>query len=114
MRNFKEEIRLTEQETKTVERLLSHEPSCEKNCFGEDEVFSKTARFADGTQMDVKICGVRYDPNAETNLPWTEAVLFNERGGETACSEPSEGYDGEWVLETDEAVYSATVIPFGA
>ena len=110
---FCEKITLTEEETKTVERLLTKEPSCRKNCFGENETFVKTARFPDGIQMDVKICGVEYDPHAETNLPWTEAVLFNERGGEIACSEPSEGYDGEWLLESDGNEYSATVIPFG-
>lgn len=113
MKNLKETIMLNEQETRLVERLLSEEPSCRENCFGEDDAFSKTATFADGTMMDVKVCGVEYDEDAETNLPWTEAVLFNERGSETACSEPSEDYFGEWILEREGILYSATVIPFG-
>ena len=43
--------------------------------------------------MDIKICG------ADATEPWTEAVLFNENGGECCCTDVDEEFFGEWQIE---------------
>lgn len=75
----------------------------------ENETISMTAVFDDGMQADVKCCGCQDEPS------WTEMVLFNERGGEVCCTEPSDMFDGRWTL-TDSATgdeYVVTVIAAG-
>lgn len=76
--------------------------------FNEDCTITKTAKFDDGTEMDIKCCGVRYEEGSD-NSAWTECVLFRN-GSEVFCSEPSEDFLGEWTAETDDARYIANVI----
>ena len=64
----------------------------------EDDTLSKTATFDDGIEIDIKLCGADYD------YPWTEAVLF-ENGSECCCSEPCEGFVGEWQMEYNGDIY---------
>lgn len=74
-----------------------------KDMMGEDDTLVHTARFADGMEMDVKLCG------AQDDTPWTEAVLF-KNGNEVCYSEPGETYDGPWTLEYGGNTYTATVV----
>ena len=74
-----------------------------KDMMGEDDTLVHTARFADGMEMDVKLCGTQDD------TPWTESVLFKD-GSEVCCSEPGETYDGPWTLEYGGNTYTATVV----
>lgn len=74
-----------------------------KDMMGEDDTLVHTARFADGMEMDVKLCG------AQDDTPWTEAVLF-KNGNEVCYSEPAETYDGPWTLEYDGNTYTTTVV----
>lgn len=76
---------------------------------GEDETITYTARFDNGIEMDIKICGVHFKEN-EDNTPWTEAVLF-DHGCEVCCTEPSDSFFGEWELEIDGTVYKVLVTP---
>lgn len=87
--------------------LARTEPRCEDDCFGEDETITHTAIFGNGIEMDIKICGVQFI-EGECNTPFTEAILFKD-GYEVACSEPSEGLDGEWELEYNDVLYQVIV-----
>ena len=69
----------------------------------DETTVSATAVFANGMEMDVKLCG------SDGSAPWTEAVLF-KCGSEVCCSEPSEEYFGEWKLEYDGITYAARVV----
>ena len=84
--------------------LLKHEPKDENENFGIDETISKSVTFDDGCVMDIKCCGVEYEEGT-TNLPWTEAVLFNDKGGEICCSEVSDDFFGDWELEANGNKY---------
>lgn len=74
-----------------------------KDMMGEDDTISETAKYDNGFEMDIKICG------ADNDCPWTEAVLFNEDGAELVCSEVSEGFFGEWELEYDGNIYVVNI-----
>lgn len=94
---------------KRINHYLHDEPRNEEECFGEDDTFVKTAVFYNGYEMDVKCCGVQFR-EGEVNVAWTEAVLFNEKGYEIACSVPSDEYLGDWVLyDNNGNTYIATV-----
>lgn len=69
----------------------------------ENNTVSVTAVFPDGCEMDIKCCGCQSEPS------WTEAVLFNAKGGELCCTDPSDRFAGEWKLEHDETSYIATL-----
>lgn len=84
------------EEAKRIDYLLSHEPKDASECFGEDEIISYTAKYKDGMEMDIKLCGVQYEEGS-SNLPWTEAVLFKD-GTEVSCCEPSDEFFGKWMF----------------
>ncbi len=94
-------------------KLLSTEPKTESDCLGEDETIIKTVDFENEFEMDIKICGVKFK-DGESNLPWAEAVLFKD-GNEVECTEPSDAFDGEWVIEYngDTFIVEVTSSPFG-
>ena len=81
---------------------LNHNPISEDDEYlHEDETIRETAVFSDGTQMDIKCCGVHYDEGA-INTAWTEAVLFKMKGSvaeEVACSEVCDNFTGAWELD---------------
>lgn len=101
-------IKLDSSEVKWIKKALSVEPECESDCMGEDETYSRTVVFDRHMSMDVKLCGVQYNPNASSNLPWTEAVLFRD-GSEIACSEASDDFFGEWTLFDGKDRYTVVV-----
>ena len=76
----------------------------EDECQGEDNTIIYTAKFPDGKEMDVKCCG--YQDGAS----WTEAVLFDERGCQIACSDVGETFDGLWELEANGVRYATEII----
>jgi rubrerythrin len=86
-----------------IYRMLHTQPLDEEHCMGEDETYSETAVFDDGYEVDVKLCGVRYEEGGD-NTPWTEAVLFKD-GCEVTCTDVSDEFFGEWRLETDDETY---------
>ena len=100
-------IYLTKEKLDWINNLLTHEPKTEDDCFGEDETFSVTAKFPDGYEMDVKLCGVQY-LEGQSNLPWTEAVLFFN-GSQVAYTEPAERFEGIWTLNHDGNNYTVLV-----
>lgn len=60
-----------------------------------ETAFCKTVTFANGYQMDIKVC----TDTPEDGTIWSEAVLFTPEGCEVACTEVSDGLLGEWELE---------------
>ena len=90
-----------------VDKYLK-EPENEDECLGEDSAIITTLLFENGFSMDVKCCGVQYEPG-EKNAAWTEAVLFNKEGNEVNCSEIGEEYFGEWALEYEGDKYYGRV-----
>ena len=93
-----------------INYLLAHEPADESECMGEDETLVYTAVFDDNRQVDIKLCGVQYDEDNETNVPWTEAVLFDEKGFELCCTDVGEDFYGSWELEYNGETYKVEVI----
>lgn len=107
--NYYKELCISKEKAKRYKQLLTREPKDRDECFGEDLKISNTIRFEDDTEMDIEICGVQYDEDSESNLPYTQAVLF--RGGHEICyTEPEEEYEGEWILEDDGNTYTVMVI----
>ena len=100
-------IWLPEKTIKWIKDVMTNKPEDESSCFGEDETYSVTARFDDGIEMDIKLCGVQFQED-EDNLPWTEAVLF-KNGTEVMCSEPEDEFFGEWMLTYGQDCYIVNI-----
>lgn len=96
--DYQETITISASESTFINKAMQS-----KDMMGEDDTLVHTARFADGMEMDVKLCGDQDD------TPWTEAVLF-KNGNEVCYSEPGETYDGPWTLEYGGNTYTATVM----
>lgn len=72
---------------------------------GDGSSLSKTAKFSDGFEMDIRCCGGKDDS-------WTEAILYDDTGREVAVTEPCDGFTGCWELKDEDAntVYRAHVM----
>lgn len=72
---------------------------------GDGSSLSKTAKFSDGFEMDIRCCGGKDDS-------WTEAILYDDTGREVAVTEPCDGFTGCWKLKDEDAntVYRAHVM----
>ncbi len=106
---YQKELCISKERADEYRYLLHTEPTNADECFGEDLKFSNTVQFEDGIEMDIELCGVQFDSNNESNLPWTQAVLF--RGGvELGYTEPSDEYEGEWTIEYDDNTYTVIVV----
>lgn len=95
---FERIIKISKKEAEQINRHLTIEPTCADECLGEDIAIVHTAKFKNGIEMDIKCCGVQYEERNESNLAWTEAVLF-KNGYEVCCTEPSDEYLGTWICE---------------
>ena len=108
--NYQKELCISKENAEEYKRLLTVEPTSEDDCFGEDLKISNTVKFEDETEMDIELCGVQFNGLNESNLPYTQAVLF--RGGvELSYTEPSDEYEGEWYCEDgDGNTYTVIVV----
>ena len=77
--------------------------------YGKNYTESHTATFADGMQMDIRLCGSRNDGSGQNPL-WTEAVLFDEDGRQVACTDPETFFFGTWELDYEGVSYRVDVI----
>lgn len=109
MKKKKKTLRVQKKEAEWIEKLLATEPKSEDDCLGEDSTIINTVNFGKGIEMDIKLCGVQYREDEDTNKPWTEAVLF-DNGAEVTCSEPDDEYFQKWELEYDGMIYTANVM----
>ncbi len=107
---FEKKLSIPKETLARYKELLTVEPKTESDCLREDETITKTVTFDNGVEMDVKICGVQFI-EGESNLPWTEAVLF-KNGCEVGCTDTSDTFEGEWELSDDEGnTYKVTIEP---
>lgn len=106
---YKETITIGKRDKEFYDRILNTEPSCEEECFSESQTISLTAKFDNGYEMDVKICGVQYHEDETSNLPFTEAVLFKD-GRQVTFTEPADDLFGQWELEADGHVFITDVV----
>ena len=106
-------VRVSQQRLDAIRRFLEEEPPSESECLGEDETIVETAMFPDGTEADVKCCGVRYREGG-SNTAWTEMVLFRD-GSEIGHTEPSDEFEGRWEYTAGdgrkETAYVVNVVP---
>lgn len=103
------EVHVGDKAYEKIEDLLHHQPLTEDDCMGEDETITYTAKFKNGLEMDIKLCGVQFDEFAEDNTPWTEAVLFDKNGSELTFAEPGDEFFGCWEIEYDGILYRAVI-----
>ena len=101
---YKGKIKISKDKANWINKILFTEPEDEDECFGEDETYTEEYVFENGMRICIDICGVQYDEDEESNLPYTQAVLY-DKNCEIECSEPCEDFFGEWELETDDDVY---------
>ena len=69
----------------------------------ETETISKTVKFPDGRQMDIRLCG------ADKGPAWTEAVLFERSGVQVCCTDPDDAFFQVWEIESDGVKYVVDV-----
>ena len=109
---YEKTIFIPQEEAKQIHMYLTQEPSCEEECLGIEQTISHTVVFEDGTEMDIKCCGVDYH-EGESNTAWIEAVLFIN-GRQVAFTDPSNEFFAEWILkDADGNVYSVQVVEEG-
>lgn len=108
MKEIRRHISVSKSTADMINELLTVEPKCESECYGEDETLSYTAKFGYGIEMDVKVCGVQYEEGG-SNTAWTEAVLF-DHGSEVAHTDVCDTFTGEWELEYDGKKYITEVL----
>ena len=99
---------ISQREADIITRHLREEPKDESECFGEDSTIKNTVAFGNGVEMDIKCCGVQFI-EGESNLAWTEAVLF-KNGSQVCFTEPFDEYLGVWICEYDGDEYAVNVV----
>lgn len=108
---FYREIYVEGEVAERINRLLSTEPTCKEECFGEDDKILFSTTFPDGMQMDVEVCGVQYQEEEDAcNTAWTQAVLYDKGGCELTYSDVGEEYFGKWELEYNGNKYTVNVV----
>lgn len=116
-RNFHATITVPQMIANRIQKAMCwEEGDPEAYRMGEEETISYTATFENGYQMDIKCCGVKYEPPVPgddnpffQNAAWTEAVLYNASGEEITCSEASDHFFGTWTLLDERNEYTTEV-----
>lgn len=103
-----ESLFVDKEKSSTISRLLDTTPSCEEECFGENEKITVSKIFSDGKIMTIELRGLPYEPG-EGNIPWTQAVL-TEAEETLAVSEPDCMFFKTWTLEYNDIMYELEVI----
>jgi len=75
--------------------------------FGENTIAIYTAKFPNGIEADIKVCGVK---EADCT-PFVDAVIFDD-GNELCCLEPCfDALDGRYIFQVDDVEYIVAIIP---
>lgn len=112
MAQYIKTVYISAKDAAIIKHYLTHEPTTEKDCFGEDSVYSITVAFSNGYSADIQMCGVQYNPE-ESNLPWTQVILYNRDNHEVYYTEPKDEFCGTWVLPYDNNEYVIHVMEEG-
>ena len=106
---YTDEIIISPIDAEQIENYLTYEPENKDECQSENEPIIYTAKFDNGFQMDIQCCGVKYDPTADSNLSWTQAILYDEQGREVYRTEPDDVFFCKWEIEYGDDVYEVEV-----
>lgn len=101
---YEETLFISKAENRQINRYLKNNATREEDNFNESDSFRITAKFQDGLEMDIKMCGVQFEKNGTSNIPWTEAVLF-KGSGQVACTDVEDEFTGNWELEYEGNTY---------
>ena len=94
------EIEIEQAEIERLEKTMRDGKSLDGGK-GKEPTYTWTAKFQDGTEVDVKVC----DAEEEGGGAWSEAVLFDENGCELSCTEPDDTLAGDWYLFDGDDMY---------
>lgn len=97
--NYCEGVMISRVESDIIEGYLC--ARSEEQYQGEDNTITKSVIFPDGMCMDIKCCG------SQDEASWTEAVLFDRRGNEVACTDAFDEFEGTWDLKHNGILYTA-------
>lgn len=95
---YEETIYISKAVDRHMKRYLGKNATKEDENFNEDDIYIETAKFKNGMEMDIKMCGVQFEKNGTSNMPWTEAVLF-KNNCEVGCTDVEDRFVGDWKLE---------------
>lgn len=87
-----------------INRKLTYEPHNISECFGENDRISYQINFENGYFICIELCGVKYEEGG-SNLPWSQAVLYDKDGREVSRTEPEDRIVGTWLLSDDNDSY---------
>jgi len=109
-----EEYFINRNRLRRIEEMLNEEPEneydFEERYLGEDETFKISVEFDDGYTMDIMVCGVQYEDGG-SNTCFSQAVLYNEDGGEVTYTDPESSFKGLWSLEHAGVTYEVNILP---
>ena len=108
-RTYRDDLPVPVEQLRRIRKYLTEEPATESDCLGENETISYICPFPNGYEIDIKCCGVQYQ-EGESNLAWTEAVLFLN-GIPVNYTDPCEEFEGEWELSYGSSTFIVNVIP---
>jgi len=70
-----------------------------------EQIFTTTAKFADGREIDINVCSCEEDP------PYIDVVLFNANGNELACAvDEDDTIVGEKGIDYNDDSYVVEII----
>jgi hypothetical protein len=102
--HYEKRLRIKKEELDLINLHLTTQPESKDQCFGEDKKISHTVRFENGIEMDIQLCGVQFK-DGESNLPWTQAVLYEDGKELTFSDSVGDEFIGEWYLSFDGNSY---------
>ena len=113
MRTFEKTVEVDSSTLAEVNRLMMVEPSCEAECFGEDEApFTLGVSLPDGVTAYLQCRGVKF--GTPSNTAYADAMLCDADGIEIESDfapPQSGGFGGTWHIEGDDIEYAVTVVP---
>lgn len=95
-------ISISKKESTEIQKILSIESGCYKDCGEFETIETYTAKFDNGFEADIKVC------NGDT--PYIDPVLFNEFGSEVCVLEVADELLGEYLFTDDEIEYLVNVV----
>ena len=109
---YYQEILIPKEEYEALAYKLCVQPRNESESMKENESFVYAASFEDGTEMEISIKGVSYNPEAK-NLPYVQAHLKTKDGTLLTISEynANDRVFGLWESEYKDSLYQVNFIP---
>ena len=87
---------------------LEEEPQKAEECLAENDTYSFEVMFENEYYMVISCHGVQYHEN-ESNLAWTQAILYDSIGRQVANSEAEGDFLGKWSMRHSGNRYNVFV-----